>query len=270
VNEFIARRLRENKVVAIAEPHGIWEEAVFIAQLLPALKRAGLTHVVLELSHSRQDVVDRYWHDGVEDGLLEALFPDGSPFDVSREVDILRAARNEGLHVICADTRPKPAPPDTDDAAAWAKYHASWDVPDQGHVDTFADLLRPDNPAKLFVYYGCVHLRARSDGPNPTMGRLLRDRTQGRAYVINQYHSDADFPPEEEYELYIKSLKQAGLGRQTVITPIADTPLSNRSVDNRYEYGKDYDALLYHPRRQKQPRIIRERVLDRARLAGQA
>lgn len=230
-SEFI-EKMKENGVVALGETHQMRGPRELVSKLISSLKKeAGLTHIVLEIQSRFQNDVDIFLETGeIPKGFKEWL-DQKVAFDPRAYLEILASARKSGLKIIAADPR-------TD---ADKSYH------DEDHLRNFEHLLKIDGN-RILLLYGSMHVATsfglRADSQFKSLGQLLKDRTEGKAYLIKVNHELESHPPAESK--FSQALIEGKFTGNLVMVPIAGSPFESDPAMPSYGrklFGYQYNTM---------------------------
>lgn len=206
--KFITNTWEHFSGLAIGENHGDVKHREEIARLMPDLKRAGLSFIALEINHRFQKDLDSFMEEKdsqrAEENLNAFLnnFCRNSPTRDSWET-LLKAAKNNQVAIICADSDDKLTPRIYDDGnnrinLQYTANQAQWCGPiRQGESEPFivekiqeAIKASTENDPKYLMIYGSGHVcpdPRRTDAKTEKAYSQLRLATLGiRSDTTNQ------------------------------------------------------------------------------------
>lgn len=186
-----AAYIQDKKIFIGGEDHGEEGDGRIFVRLLPVLKKAGFTHVGIELDHDlRQSFIDRYyktrdqeareWIESVQNGA-----------DLLRIIDEARAL---GMEVLCIDERKEV--PGGEKMSEVERREKKWDQRDAGMFERVEQVMS-DPSHKMAIYIGSAHGVARKEvyfqnGIDEMGMPVMRSIRQPLAYRLTERYGEDD------------------------------------------------------------------------------
>lgn len=245
--QMILEAVRNSRVTAIGEthtqPNGLQRDG---AQLIPEMKRAGLTHLAVEINKDQQGLLDDFLKGKItRDQFKQKFF--GSA-DTNGQGDdwlqMAKAAHEAGIKVVAVDNYRDDS---SIDIRGFDQKTAA--QRDGSMASMIGDILDKDPKAKVLFWVGSDHLEAGIGRyGNQTAGELLRqkaDRDGFKLTVMAQQLEDSSTGGSSGGALAGMSNRPIGFNTKTAGREVTDLlGARDKKFDNILLYPKDYSLKL--------------------------
>ncbi len=230
--------MANNRVLAVGESHQTPNaQRDLVAEQMSALKKAGATHLAVEIPTSTQAILDQCSRTGQLDvESLPNMLQDGA------YLKLLRAARDNGIKIVAVDRSDAP-----DSSSGTAQSDAKAEpmlTRDQTMADNIEKILDQDPGNKVIFFVGARHLN-RSHVPESRLALdLLRTRYDAASIKPVYANSRGEFLyPLPEITAGLK--QSVAVSTQRAIT-LGSLPDSKFNEQNR-EFARDWDYSFIYP-----------------------